>query len=122
MIIAGIGFSPHRWVCKEYASVDNGQCQELTFDIVVVHAQTGICCLQLQGDTDPSRWFMDEAHQDLGWQGYIEGEDAERRRTEAKKQQGTMSMSLCVWGGGATRPQHKKVCRKHTHLAETADV
>lgn len=57
-------------------------CEKLTFNILDVHvcAKTGVCCLQLQGDCDPSRWLVDDGHQSLGRQGYIEGEDPGRYR------------------------------------------
>lgn len=55
-------------------------CEKRTFDIldIQVCAKTGICCLQLQGNCDPSGWLVDEGHQSLGCQGYMEGEDPER--------------------------------------------
>lgn len=45
-----------------------------------MRAKAGVGRLQLQGDGDPGRCLVDEGHQGLGCQGYIEGEDPGRQR------------------------------------------
>lgn len=45
-----------------------------------MRAKAAVGRLQLQGDGDPRRCLVDEGHQGLGWQGYIEGEDPGRQR------------------------------------------
>lgn len=57
-------------------------CEKHTLNILDFHVcvNTGVHCLQLQGDCDPSRWLVDEGHQSLGCQGYTEGEDPGRYR------------------------------------------
>lgn len=65
-------------------------CEKPTLNIldVCVRTNAGVRRLQLQGDSDPRRRFVDERHQGVGRQGHVEGEDpAETER------------HLCVWGG-----------------------
>lgn len=57
-------------------------CDKLTLKVLDIRvcANTGVHGLQLQGDCDPSRLLVDESHQSLRSQGYIEGEDPGRQR------------------------------------------
>lgn len=65
--------------------------KKLTLDFldIDVCALTGISRLQLQGDCDPRRRLVDEAHQCTGRQGYMDGEDPESRKTK-------WEMSCCI--------------------------
>lgn len=49
------------------------RCKQLTFILNI-----GVCCLQLQGDCNASRWLVDEDDQGVGWQRYMEREEPER--------------------------------------------
>lgn len=53
------------------------ECKGLTFVVLDVHvcAHACMCCLQLQGHCNPSRWLVDEDDQGLGRQGYMDRQD-----------------------------------------------
>lgn len=70
--------------------------KKLTLDFldIDVCALTGISRLQLQGDCDLRRRFVDEAHQCTGRQGYMDGEDPESRKKKKRNELFHMCLRL----------------------------
>lgn len=60
------------------------QCTHENLTVVIMDvcalANTSLCCFQLHSDCDPSRRFVDEAHQSLRRQRNIKAEDPRRSR------------------------------------------